>query len=480
MLFFDVNFLFLFLVPVVVISYSLVAAGFRSFAPWVAIGASLVFLGVFSWVSVAVAVLSLSINYAAGKYLLAHRRKKVLAGMIAANLAMLSYFKYSILINGTFFHDELPLIWRLALPLGISFYTFQQIAFLSDIYRGKTTSFSLRTYLLFKLFFPQLIAGPIVHFERVRASYERWPTFNPRSVRFGLLMISLGFLKKLAGDYFGTIADISFDHQAGLSMYGAWVGALAFSFQIYFDFSGYSDMAVGLARLFGVSLPFNFNSPYKAKSIPDFWRRWHITLSTWLRDYLYIPLGGSRKGRLRTFVALFMTMALGGLWHGASWTFLAWGAAHGISQIVIRLVRVKLPAFFGRSLLLLFIMLTWILFRSETFAGALDHYSTLFAINRVGVGVELWRVVNLLVPVLPVPLTVINRPEQVLQLVSMIGAAAVCIGSPNSQQISLWLAARRVAVLRFVDAPVLATAIVIISLAFISPDTSNAFIYFEF
>jgi len=196
MLFFDVNFLILFLTPVVVISYGLVLVGQRSLAPWVAIIASLVFLGVFSWVSVVVAIMSLSINYAAGNYLLTHRKKMVLAAMVAANLAMLGYFKYSILINGTFFHDERPLIWRLALPLGISFYTFQQIAFLSDIYWGKTTSFSLRTYLLFKLFFPQLIAGPIVHFERVRASYERWPTFNPRSVRFGLLMISLGFFEE--------------------------------------------------------------------------------------------------------------------------------------------------------------------------------------------------------------------------------------------------------------------------------------------
>ncbi|WP_439544155.1 MBOAT family O-acyltransferase [Hyphomicrobium sp.] len=456
MLFFELDFLILFLLPTAFLACAAKASGQGWLAPWIAIIASLFFLYEFSWVSAAVATLSIAINYGAARVLLRLRKRRILASAIAANLIVLAYFKYSILIDDTFFHSKISWEWRIALPLGISFYTFQQIAFLVDIYRGKVSSFNFKTYALFKLYFPQFIAGPIVHFERVRASYERWPTFNARSIRFGLVIMAIGFAKKLVGDHFGAIANVAFEHQDTLTFDAAWNGALAFSLQIYFDFSGYSDMAVGLARLFGVSLPFNFNSPYKSRGPTEFWRRWHVTLSRWLRDYLYISLGGNRHGRNRMLAALFLTMALGGLWHGAAWTFLLWGALHGVALLLLRLVKARPPAIVSRAVFLLFLMVTWIFFRSETFEGAAAHLAALVS-GEGGLSAN-----------------------AVWQATAGVVALLCCLMLPNSQQISLWLSARRVHAFWLVDLPIAAAAVFILALAFISPETTNAFIYFEF
>jgi D-alanyl-lipoteichoic acid acyltransferase DltB (MBOAT superfamily) len=450
MLFYQVDFLLLFLLPLAGVAAVVKALGGQRLLPWLASAASLAFLYVFSEISVAIALLSIGINYFAARYLLARRTATVFAAAVTANLVVLAYFKYS-----GWFAGSSPWAWHLLLPLGISFYTFQQIAFLADVYRGKVRSFSFRTYILFKLFFPQFIAGPITHFERVRASYERWPTFNARSIRYGLTLFCIGLVKKLIGDYFGGIANPIFINQPSVDFYAAWIGMLAFTFQIYFDFAGYSDMALGIARLFGVSLPFNFNSPYKAKSISDFWRRWHMTLSQWLRDYLYIPLGGNRHGAPRTALALFLTMALGGLWHGAGWTYVLWGAAHGVALIAVRFLGFKVPAVVGTAATFLFVMLTWILFRSPTLAGAAHHYAALVTPSHVGAAAN---------------------PE----LMAMVLAALWCFGAPNSQQIALWLVARRVHSAASAELPVLAALVLVLAIAFISPDTTSAFIYFQF
>jgi alginate O-acetyltransferase complex protein AlgI len=478
MLFFEIDFLFLFLLPLLVVVL-LLKPFWPRVLPWVASGASIVFLYVFSSVSVAIAIFSLLVNYFAAVHLLRNRSIYVFGTTIAVNLIVLAYFKYSILVDRTLFGGDSSWTWRLALPLGISFYTFQQIAFVADVWRGKVTSFSFKTYILFKLFFPQFVAGPITHFGRVVASYERWPTFNVRSIHFGLALFALGMAKKLCGDFFAPIANAGFAHQATLTAYDAWVSMLAFTFQIYFDFAGYSDMAVGLARIFGVSLPFNFNSPYKAKSLSDFWRRWHITLSQWLRDYLYIPLGGNRHGASRMALALFITMALGGLWHGANWTFLLWGIAHGLGLIIVRFFGFPLPAAIRHALLLLFVMGTWVLFRSDTLTGAVQHYAALVNRANPGVGVELQRLINLLVPFVPVDAP-INVPKQLTEATAIVLATAVCLWAPNSRRIAIAASVRQSSGAMALRIPLLVVILIVLSIVFISPDTANAFIYFEF
>jgi alginate O-acetyltransferase complex protein AlgI len=473
MLFFQLDFLLLFLAPLMASVAILKAFGARALLPWIASIASLIFLFAYSEISVAIALLSISINYFAARQLLARNTATIFAGAVAANLVVLAYFKYS-----GWFAGSLPWAWHFLLPLGISFYTFQQIAFLADVYRGKVSSFSFRTYILFKLFFPQFIAGPITHFERVRASYERWPTFNTRSIRYGLTIFSIGMAKKLIGDHFGEIASPIFASPSTLTFYSAWLGMLAFTFQIYFDFAGYSDMAVGLARLFGVSLPFNFNSPYKAKSIGEFWRRWHMTLSQWLRDYLYIPLGGNRHGALRTALALFLTMALGGLWHGAGWTYVLWGVAHGVALILVRFAGFRVPAVLGTASTFIFVILAWVLFRSATLDAAIGHYAALIDPSLDGVGIELQRVIGILLPSFEP--SGVNLPEQISRVAAILLAGLLCFSAPNSQHIALWFAARRVRAAPLIELPVLAALVLILSIAFNSPDTTSAFIYFQF
>lgn len=252
---------------------------------------------------------------------------------VLANLGALGWFKYANFADRNL-AQLLDLGWQLepiALPLGISFFTFQQIAYLVDLRRGVIQSHGLRDYSLFVCYFPQLIAGPIVHYRELQPQFGeglvRQPLAGPFAI--GLTALALGLSKKvLIADGLASVATPVFVHAdvgRAVSALEAWIAAMAYSLQIYFDFSGYSDMAVGLSLMFGISIPVNFRSPYKATSITDFWRRWHITLSGFLRDYLYIPLGGNRRGPIRQKFNLMLTMLLGGLWHGAGWNFLIWG-----------------------------------------------------------------------------------------------------------------------------------------------------------
>jgi len=231
---------------------------------------------------------------------------------------------------------------HIALPLAISFFTFQQIAYLVDSYRGGVKTYGFLNYSIFVTFFPQLIAGPIVQRKEMMGQFERTENrhVNWENIYAGLVIFSMGLFKKVfVADTFAVWATAGFDQAASLNFAEAWITSLSFTLQIYFDFSGYTDMAMGSARFFNIRLPENFNSPYKAINIQDFWRRWHMTLSRWLRDYLFIPLGGSRCGEMKIFRNLMITFILGGLWHGAGWTFVIWGAMHGTAGVVHRVWR---------------------------------------------------------------------------------------------------------------------------------------------
>lgn len=314
---------------------------------------------------------------------------------VSLNLGLLFYFKYAYfvagLLSGTAGLEYSST--NIVLPIGISFFTFQQIAYLADTYGGKCRERSFRAYLLFVSFFPQLIAGPIVHHSEMMPQFHR-RRLDPVSVNLaiGLTIFVIGLSKKmLLADTFALIATPTFDAAAdgrGIDFWQAWIATLAYTLQIYFDFSGYSDMAIGIGRMFGIQLPINFASPYKATSLIDFWRRWHITLSRFLRDYLYIPLGGNRKGRGRTYTNIAVTMLLGGLWHGASWTFILWGAIHGAGLLVNHIwgrfkIRIPLAKPVGWLLTFALIVVAWVLFRADSLAAAGRMYSSMFGANGI-------------------------------------------------------------------------------------------------
>ena len=271
-------------------------------------------------------------------------RKALLVLGIALNLAVLGYFKYTdfILANANAALGTSFALQGIVLPLAISFFTFTQIVYLVDSYRGETAGYDLLNYALFVTFFPHLIAGPIVQHSQIMPQFaSRW-TLSPRqsNIAKGLFVFSVGLFKKVViADQFAVWADAGFDGGQRLGFIEAWVTSLSYSFQLYFDFSGYCDMAMGASLLFNIRLPINFDSPYKALDIQDFWRRWHITLSNFLRDYLYIPLGGNREGEARAYLNLMVTFLLGGLWHGATWMFVIWGGLHGLAVAVHRLWR---------------------------------------------------------------------------------------------------------------------------------------------
>ena len=323
---------------------------------------------------------------------------------VGVNLALLGAFKYSaFVLNEAATLAGLDFTMRaMVLPLGISFFTFQQIAYLVDSARGRAAPSSFVEYALFVAYFPQLIAGPIVHHSEVLHQFRTILSDRINSENFarGLSFLYIGLFKKVVvADNLAKIADPLFAGPGGwmsASAIEAWTGTLAYTFQIYFDFSGYSDMAIGLALMCGIRLPYNFDSPYKAVSIIDFWRRWHMTLSRFLRDYLYVSLGGNRRGRARRYVNLMITMLLGGLWHGANWTFLVWGAIHGFYLIVNHVPRalrprLGLPAVdnfatraLARTLTLLAVMLAWVFFRAPSLEGAFDILLALGGANGLG------------------------------------------------------------------------------------------------
>jgi len=344
--------------------------------------ASFVFYGWYYPPYVALLGVTIGINFAFGKVISERRSKLITAAAIALNLALLGWYKYAGFLADMVYavsgvHTGLPAV---LLPLGISFFTFQQIAYLVDIYQGKALSGSLLSYVFLISFFPQLIAGPIVHHRELIPQLDgnRFARFRPEDVAAGLILFSIGLAKKvLLADNLASFADRLFQAQSmavEASMAEAWLGMLCYTFQIYFDFSGYSDMALGLALVFGLTLPVNFWSPYKATSIIDFWKRWNMTLSIFLRDYLYFPLGGNRAGPVRRYANLWIVMLLGGLWHGAGWQFVFWGALHGLYLTVAHLWarhgRIRIPVPISTALTFICVVFAWVFFRSENFTQA--------------------------------------------------------------------------------------------------------------
>lgn len=405
MLFNSYTFIFIFL-PVVLGGFFLIGRWHRSSAALWLLVASLVFYGLWSYAYVGLLLLSICFNYGAGLAIVrsvsSHRTSRVrwmLWIAVTVDLGLLAYFKYF-----NFFIDTLGVLtgasWGLAeivLPVGISFYTFTQIAFLVDTSRGEVREVSLVHYGLFVTYFPHLIAGPVLHHREMMPQFAAAATYRPdwNCLATGASLFIIGLLKKVViADGVAPHVGPAFALAASggdLGFAQAWVGALAFTFQLYFDFSAYSDMAVGLSLMFGVRLPLNFDSPYKAVNIIDFWRRWHMTLSRFLRDYLYIALGGNRHGTLRRHVNLFITMLLGGLWHGAAWTFVLWGALHGIFLVVNhawRALRKRLGhdlaqstmvgRVFSTALTFAVVVVAWVFFRADSLAGALHMLKAMF------------------------------------------------------------------------------------------------------
>ena len=340
MLFNSFEFIFLFLPLTVALYFTFIRLLGREYGLGILVAASLFFYGYWNPQYLLLILSSIGINFILGSWVIPGSRRfgasfLVLGVMI--NLGLLGYFKYA-----NFFVDNINALagagWNLehiVLPLAISFFTFQQISYLVDSWQGKTREYNFLHYCLFVCFFPQLIAGPIVHHKEMLPQFAAPETLSPKARNFaiGLSIFAIGLFKKTVmadslSAYVGPVYDNP-DVIASLDFFRAWGSTLAYTFQLYFDFSGYSDMAIGAARLFGIRLPVNFFSPYKAFNIVEFWRRWHITLSRFLRDYLYIAMGGNRHGKVRRYANLFLTMLLGGLWHGAGWTFVLWGALHG-------------------------------------------------------------------------------------------------------------------------------------------------------
>lgn len=309
---------------------------------------------------------------------------------VITNLLALFYYKYALFTLRIFGVNTTLL--DIALPLGISFFTFTQIAYLVDIYKKEVNDYNPLHYFLFVTYFPHLIAGPILHHKEMVPQFMNKEQFQFKftNLSLGLSIFTVGLIKKLLfADSIAPLADKIFNYAqsgADLSCFDAWIGALAYTMQIYFDFSAYSDMAIGISKMFGFDLPVNFNSPYKSSSIIDFWRRWHITLSRFLRDYLYIPLGGNKKGSIRRYKNLLITMLLGGLWHGADWTFLIWGGLHGTYLIINHIWRVyfsPLPKLLGVLLTFSAVVFAWVFFRADNISAAMHIITAMLGINAV-------------------------------------------------------------------------------------------------
>ena len=423
MLFNSTEFIFFFLPIALIIFFWIGKFNHKEMAiSWLVL-CSLFFYAWWNPVYLSIIIFSMLFNYALGVMLGKGKSRKtnkiLLIIGVAINLCLLGYYKYINFfieqVNWAFdsnYHFE-----KVLLPLAISFFTFQQIAYLVDAYRHETKEYNFLHYCLFVTFFPQLIAGPIVHHKEMLPQFTRGVIykFNYEHMAIGSTIFIIGLFKKVViADSISAYAIPVFgaaEQGITLTFFESWFGALAYTLQLYFDFSGYSDMAIGVARMFGILLPINFHSPYKAKNIIEFWRHWHMTLSRFLRDYLYIPLGGSRKGKPRRYFNLMLTMLLGGLWHGAGWTFILWGALHGFYLIVNHAwhhMRFRLGHdinktsswymnTLARLLTFIAIIVSWVFFRSESYAGALSILSSMIGLNGFSVspGIEPYVLENI-------------------------------------------------------------------------------------
>lgn len=374
-------------------------------------------------------------------------RKLILILAVAGNFGLLGYFKYR-----DFFVENINYIFRtdfhirnILLPLGISFFTFQQLSFVIDVYRSEEQiSYSLLEYAAYVTFFPQLIAGPIVthdilvkqlqNKERKRLDWD--------NLAKGLALFSFGLAKKvLLADVFGNAVNVAFEHIDTINTTTTLVAILSYTIQIYFDFSGYSDMAVGLGWMLNIDLPVNFDSPYKALSVTEFWKRWHITLTSFFTKYLYIPLGGNQRGKVRTYVNIFIVFLLSGLWHGAGWNYVLWGAMHGIAQILERVLkkqREQMHPALSWMLTFGFVNAAWGFFRADSIRNALRILNRVLILNSgpVDSGVVAafaqpeWRFLNNIIP------RFFAIYPNIIMLVYFLTAFFLILGIPNAKQIA--------------------------------------------
>lgn len=496
MLFNSYAFIFVYF-PIVLLGFFVIgvrstraAAGFLGLA-------SLFFYGYWSLEALPLLLASICWNYWFGLRLTPQAgrsdaaRKRLLIVALVLNLGVLALFKYadfflrSVNVGLAAAHIEpLPLLHWI-LPIGISFYTFTQIAFLVDCWQGKVHERSFVHYVLFVTYFPHLIAGPVLHHAQMMPQFANPATYrvNLDKVALGLAIFSFGLAKKLLiADKMGEYADMFFNGVAGGTVpttVSAWFGVLAYTLQIYFDFSGYSDMAVGLSLCFGIQLPLNFASPYKSTSIIEFWRRWHISLSNFLRDYLYIPLGGSRKGPARRYLNLFLTMLLGGLWHGAAWTFVVWGALHGlylaVNHLWNQLVQRGRPprrwtAPLRWAITFLCVMVAWVVFRADGMDTALLIYKGMLGLN----GMSMSAFSEFVIPY--------RKPEFFqTALLAMI----ICLALPPTIALQRWVPAvpRLAARPQLSAAMTMGTAVatvVVLALSISKLGTYSPFLYFQF
>lgn len=395
MLFNSLVFIFLFLPVSVIVYFYLTQKRLILGSKLWLVATSLFFYSYWNINYLPIILISMSFNFFIGSAITKNEiktrinKKAFLIFGILANIMMLGYYKYA-----DFFIDNFNIITQnnyellhILLPLAISFFTFQQIAYLVDSYHGMTKEYDFLTYALFVTFFPQLIAGPIVHHKELIPQFAKTSNLarNYKNIASGIFIFVIGLFKKVViADTLAQVATKGFDLSTTLNMAEAWITSLAYTMQIYYDFSGYCDMAIGIGLMFNIKLPINFNSPYKATNIQDFWKRWHMTLSRFLRDYIYIPLGGNRKGVMREYLNLFAVFVIGGFWHGAAWGFIVWGVLHGTATVIHKLWKITswhINKYLAWFITFNFVNITWVFFRAKNFDDAKKVLSAMFDLN---------------------------------------------------------------------------------------------------
>ncbi len=395
MLFNSYEFIYVFL-PITFVIYFILNKNKLLADVWLII-ASFVYYSWFNILYLPLLIGSILFNYLIGRFLINGKqvlyfdKKYILLFGISFNVIFLGYFKYAdFLIDNINFalNTQLDLL-HLALPLAISFFTFQQIAYLVDCYKEKIKEYNFLNYTIFISLFSKLFAGPIVYHKelmpQIKDSNNKF--LNYKNIAIGLFIFFIGLFKKVViADTFAMWVNNGFDNAEILNFFEAWATSISYTFQIYFDFSGYTDMAIGSALLFNIRLPINFNSPYKALNIQDFWKRWHITLSRFLKDYIYIPLGGNQRGDTRIYINIMITFLIGGLWHGAGWTFIFWGFLHGLGSIIHKLWKkldIKMNSFLAWFLTFNFINIAWIFFRAKEWKDAMKVLKGMFGFSEI-------------------------------------------------------------------------------------------------
>jgi D-alanyl-lipoteichoic acid acyltransferase DltB (MBOAT superfamily) len=420
-------------------------------------------------------------------------RKAILYMGLTVNVGLLFYYKYLdfFIVNLNYLTGSDFILLDLILPLAISFFTFQQVAYLVDCYKEETLEYDFLNYCLFVTFFPQLIAGPIVHHKDMMPQFlrKRNAVVHWNNIALGLFIFAVGLFKKVyIADSFAVWANSGYEGNSTLSFFDAWGISLSYTFQLYYDFSGYSDMAIGAALLFNIRLPVNFNSPYQAANIQDFWRRWHMTLSTWLRDYIYFPLGGNKNGEARAFIAIFITFVIGGVWHGAGWMFLVWGCMHGLALCLYKVwskLGFRLNSLLSWLITFLFVNFSWIFFRAPTWEGAKRILNGMMSIETAFVSKDFSKTFNYvfdwpwfhLSPVLNAPQLLL--PIKALEMLTIFSIVAFVF--PNTLKISGYLKEGGCGAIKYSNKLIgVVSLILYLSFYQIFSEKVSSFLYFNF